>query len=181
MDEDALTDIAASLDSPMAVVTTMVGGERAGCLIGFHAQSSIDPGRYCVWLSKANHTYRTVLRAEHLVVHFLTGADRDLAKLFGTLSGDDVDKFERCAWAPGPHGVPILDRCPNRLVVRRIALLDEGGDHVCVVTEVEDAAASGRFTPLRLSDVDDLEPGHAADERDDPPTQRAGAAVTGPG
>lgn len=63
MDRDAFDSVMASLDAPMAVVTTAVDDERAGCLIGFHAQSSIDPGRYCVWLSKANHTYRVAWRA----------------------------------------------------------------------------------------------------------------------
>lgn len=173
MDGEAFDTIMASLDSPMAVVTTAVDGERAGCLIGFHAQSSIDPGRYSLWLSKANHTYRVALRTTLLGVHYLTADDRDLARLFGTTSGDDIDKFDRCEHEEGPGGVPLLSACPNRLVVSRIALLDEGGDHVCVVTEPVEAASGGPFTPLRLSDVDDLDPGHAAEERNHPPTERA--------
>ena len=40
---DAFDSLMASLDGPMAVVTTAVAGERAGCLVGFHAQSAIDP------------------------------------------------------------------------------------------------------------------------------------------
>jgi len=176
MATDAFDTIMGSLDAPMAVVTTAKGDERAGCLIGFHAQSSIDPGRYCVWISKANHTYRVMLRSTHLAVHFLTTDDRELAVLFGTLSGDDVDKFSRCETEAGHHGVPLLTGCPNRIVVRRVALLDEGGDHVCVVTEAIEAASSGPFIPLRLSDVSDLDPGHQTGERPDPPTERAGTA-----
>ena len=45
---------------------------RAGCLVGFHSQSSIDPRQYAVWLSKANHTYPVALRSELFAVHFLT-------------------------------------------------------------------------------------------------------------
>jgi flavin reductase (DIM6/NTAB) family NADH-FMN oxidoreductase RutF len=174
MASEPFDDIMGSLDAPMAIVTTALVDERAGCLIGFHAQSSIEPGRYCVWISKANHTYRVLLRSTHLAVHYLTDADRELARLFGTTSGDDIDKFTRCASTAGEHGVPILTGCPNHLVVRRIALLDEGGDHVCVVTEPVTVRSGGRFTPLRLSDVDDLVPGHQSDERNDPPTERAG-------
>jgi flavin reductase (DIM6/NTAB) family NADH-FMN oxidoreductase RutF len=173
MGAEPFDEIMASLDAPMAIVTTAIGNERAGCLIGFHAQSSIDPGRYCVWISKANHTYRVMLRSTHLGVHYLTDADRDLARIFGTMTGDEVDKFSLCESTTGEHGVPVLTACPNRLVVQRIALLDEGGDHVCVVTEPVDARSGGRFTPLRLSDVDDLVPGHEADERNNPPTERA--------
>ena len=92
MASDPFDSIMASLDAPMAVVTTAAGDERAGCLVGFHAQSSIHPGRYAVWLSKANHTYRVGLLSTHYGVHLLTRDDRPVAELFGTVSGDEVDK-----------------------------------------------------------------------------------------
>ena len=173
MDDKAFSDLMASLDTPMAVVTTAMDDERAGCLVGFHVQSSIDPSRYCVWLSKANHTHRVVLRSSHLAIHFLTDNDHDLAEHFGTQSGDDLDKFASMDFELTEGGVPLLTMLPNRLFVQRIALLDEGGDHVCVVTEPLRAESTGRFAPLRLSAVEDLTPGHEAEERNDPPTERA--------
>jgi flavin reductase (DIM6/NTAB) family NADH-FMN oxidoreductase RutF len=163
----------ASLDPPMVVVTAAVNEERAGCLIGFHAQGSIHPRRYAIWLSKANHTFRVAFLAQHLALHFLTRDDLDLADLFGTNSGDDMDKFELCDWAPSDDGPPLLLRCPNRLVLRRTGVLDEGSDHMCFVAEPVAAFASTRFEPLRLSDVSHLEPGHPVDERPLPPTTRA--------
>lgn len=60
------------------------------------------------------------------------------------------------------------------MIVRRCAVLDEGGDHVCVVTEPIEVVTSGAFTPLRLSAVADLDAGHAPAERPHPPTERAG-------
>jgi flavin reductase (DIM6/NTAB) family NADH-FMN oxidoreductase RutF len=171
--DDAFDLIAASLDPAMVVVTSAHEGERAGCLVGFHAQSSIDPHRYCVWLSKANHTGRIARQASILAVHYLAADQRDLAERFGTLSGDDVDKFAGLDWTEGVEGVPLLAAVPRRIVARRIALLDEGGDHLCVVTEPLAAEADGPFTPLRLSAVDDLTPGHEAEERPTPPTERA--------
>lgn len=173
MPDDAFDRLLASADTAMSIVTTASGGERAGCLVGFQAQCSIDPPRYVVWLSKANHTCRVAVRASHLAVHFLTTDDHDLAELFGGMSGDDVDKFQRCSWTPGPGGVPVLDRCPNHLVGRRVAVLDEGSDHVCVVLESVEARADERFEPLRLSAVTDITPGHGNEERPQPPTERA--------
>jgi flavin reductase (DIM6/NTAB) family NADH-FMN oxidoreductase RutF len=170
----AFDTIMTTMSSPMVVVTTVMGDERAGCLVGFHAQASIEPAHYSVWLSKANHTYRVAIRASHLAIHFLTSHDRDLARVFGSESGDDLDKFDLCDTEPGPHGVPLLSRCANRLVARRVALLDAGGDHVCVLAEPIDVRASASFTPLRLADVRDLDAGHPAEDRDDPPTERAG-------
>jgi flavin reductase (DIM6/NTAB) family NADH-FMN oxidoreductase RutF len=170
---EVFSEVVAALDPPMAIVTSVAEGERAGCLIGFHAQCSIEPVRYVVWLSKANHTYRVALRSEHVVVHFLAQHQHDLAELFGGSSGDDIDKFEQCRWSPGPGGVPVLDDCPNHFVARRVALLDEGSDHVCVVVEPIDARSDGALRPLRLSAADDIEPGHQAEERPAPPTERA--------
>ncbi|HET6952855.1 MAG TPA: flavin reductase family protein [Acidimicrobiales bacterium] len=160
---DAFDAVVAAADSAMAVVTTAVDGERAGCLVGFHAQSSIAPARYAVWLSKANHTYRVGLRATHLAVHLLAAGDHDLAEHFGALTGDAVDKFAGVAWRPGPAGVPLLDRCPARLVLARTSLVDEGGDHVLVVGEpVVASAPPADFAPLRLGAAADIRPGHAA-------------------
>jgi flavin reductase (DIM6/NTAB) family NADH-FMN oxidoreductase RutF len=171
--QDHFDDLMASADSAMSVVTTAAGGERAGCLVGFQAQCSIEPRRYVVWLSKANHTYRVGLRAVHFAVHHLTADDHDVAELFGTSSGDEIDKFTRCAWTEHPVGIPVLDRCPNRTVSRRVAILDEGSDHVCVVLEPLEARSTGRFQPLRLSDVAHLRPGHRSEERPHPPTERS--------
>ena len=172
--------IVSSVDGPMIVVTTAEGGERAGCLVGFHAQSSIEPRRYTVWLSKANHTYRVALRASHIGIHFLTDGDFALAERFGTLTGDTTDKFADLAVTDGPGDVPLLDDCPNRLAARRVALLDEGGDHVCLVAELVESWTGGRFAPLRLSRVRHLEPGHSTEERHSPPTERAAPPPVAP-
>lgn len=173
LDQRAFDAVVGSLDTAMVVVTTAVGDERGGCLVGFHAQSSIDPPRYCVWLSKANHTYRLGLRASHVGIHFLSEEQLALAERFGTLTGDDVDKFAGLPTETGPHGVPLLVDVPHRLVARRVALLDEGGDHVCLTTEPVTAERTGDLHPLRLSACTGLSPGHGNEERHNPPTERA--------
>lgn len=173
MNSDAFDDLTGATDAAMLIVTTADGDERGGCLVGFHSQSSIDPPRYAVWLSKANHTYRLALRATHLGLHFLGEEHHDLAAHFGALSGDDTDKFAGLAVAIGPHGVPLLLEVPGRLVVRRLALLDEGGDHVCLTTEPVRAEGDAPSAPLRLSACADIDPGHDNEERHRPPTERA--------
>lgn len=165
MTTDALSTLMESVDPPLVVVTTAVDGERAGCLVGFHSQSSIDRGHYSVWLSKANHTYRAVLRATHLAVHFLTDQDLDVAERFGTLCGAETDKFADLAIITEEHGVPLLQVCPHRIVLERTAVLDDGGDHVCLSARVLNAHSAGAFTPLRVSAASGLEPGHPAEAR----------------
>ena len=176
MDRDAFDSLMVSLDTPMAVVTAAAGGERAGCLVGFHSQSSIDPGQHAVWLSKVNDTYRVALLSTHLGIHLLTDADHDLARLFGTLTGDDTDKFAGLDVDTGPDGLPVLTGCPHRMIARRAVVLDAGGDHVCFVTEPIEATTGGSFRPLCLSAVSDLEAAHDVHERPRPPTERAGGS-----
>jgi flavin reductase (DIM6/NTAB) family NADH-FMN oxidoreductase RutF len=162
---DAFDRLAAAADTPMVVVTAAYGDERGGCLVGFHTQCSIDPPRAAVWLSKANHTLRVALQATHLGVHYLEGDDRDLARLFGERSGDDVDKFELCSVENGLHGVPLLTDCRNRVIGRRVSFSDDGCDHVCFVVEIEAVDAGHDIDVLRLSSVADLHPGHEAEEQ----------------
>jgi flavin reductase (DIM6/NTAB) family NADH-FMN oxidoreductase RutF len=173
MSNEAIDAITPSLDAPLVVVTAAEEDEKAGCLVGFHCQASIEPLRYCVWLSKANHTYRVALKSTHLAIHFLTSADLWLAERFGTLTGDSTDKFAGLPVRSGPGRVPLLEQCSHWFAARRGTLLDDGGDHVCMVTEPVAVHTGGRFEPLRLSCAAHLVPGHSSDERHSPPTERA--------
>jgi len=163
--EDPFDALMTSVDPPLIVLTTTAEDQWAGCLVGFHAQSSITPHHYSVWLSKANHTYRVGLRAPHFAVHFLTADDLALAERFGTLTGEDTDKFAGLDVTPDGHGVPRLTACENWMSLDRIAVLDDGGDHVCLTTRLSSAHTDGGFVPLRLSSAAHLDPGHGNRER----------------
>lgn len=165
MQEDAFDTLMSSLDPPLVVVTTAADGEQAGCLLGFHTQSSISAQQYSFWVSKANHTYVVSLRSSHFGIHFLSADDAAWAEHFGAQSGDDHDKFAAIQLEDNGGNPPLIKALPNRLVVERIAMLDDRGDHACVTAKVVAAASAGSFTPLRLSDVTHLRPGHASEER----------------
>jgi flavin reductase (DIM6/NTAB) family NADH-FMN oxidoreductase RutF len=152
----------ALLDYPMFVVTTRAEGERAGCLVGFATQASINPARFLVGLSNKNRTYRVARRAERLAVHVLDPSDRELAALFGTQTGDDVDKFERCTWTEGPGGVPLLSQA---LAWFTGPILGQHpvGDHVAFLIEPDDGDTRAKSAELlTFDDVRDLDAGHDA-------------------
>lgn len=148
----------AGLDYPVFVVTAAAGTERAGCLVGFATQTSIDPPRLLVCLSEKNHTTAVAARADVLAVHVLDEREHPLAERFGGETGDEVDKFAGLAWRPGPGDVPLLAECPRRLVgriVARVPLGDHVG-HLLAPLGVE----AGETSPLTYQDVADLEAGH---------------------
>jgi flavin reductase (DIM6/NTAB) family NADH-FMN oxidoreductase RutF len=157
----AFNSLVGELDYPMFVVTAAANGERGGCLVGFATQSSIDPPRFLVCLSKTNRTYRIARDAPALAVHFLPADASDLAELFGGETGDRVDKFAACEWKEGPGGVPLLERCPNRFVGEVLARNDVG-DHVAFLlapVAAEHARRGGQFPFHRAKRID---PGHEA-------------------
>jgi flavin reductase (DIM6/NTAB) family NADH-FMN oxidoreductase RutF len=158
---DDLDAFVAGLDYPMFVVTATAGGERSGCLVGFATQCSIDPFRLLVCLSKNNHTYRVAESAPVLAVHRLDARQEELAALFGGSTGDDVDKFARCAWRPGPHGVPLLTDCPAWVVGDVLTRVDLG-DHVGFHLAPTEVTATPDGQPLSFAQVRHLTPGHPA-------------------
>jgi flavin reductase (DIM6/NTAB) family NADH-FMN oxidoreductase RutF len=154
--------LVAMLDYPMYVVTTSVDGERAGCLVGFTSQVSIGPPRFLAGLSKRNHTYRVAQHATHLAIHLLARRHRELARLFGSQTGDEVDKFAQCEWNSGPHAMPILTAATGWFVGEVINRYDLG-DHVGFLVKPVDGDAPDSFEQLvTFADVRDLEPGHEA-------------------
>ena len=152
-------ELTGEIDYSMLIVTTAAGDERAGCLVGFATQCSIEPPRFLVCLSPENRTLRIGECSEALVVHF-PGADaQELVELFGGETGDDVDKFARCRWRHGPRGLPVLDECPKWFagtILERIPL----GDHVGFLLAPFAAESRGDPATFLFHRAKRLESGH---------------------
>jgi flavin reductase (DIM6/NTAB) family NADH-FMN oxidoreductase RutF len=154
-------ELMASLDAPMFILTAHDGSERSGCLVGFATQVSIRPPRFLVMVSKQNHTYGVAREAAAVVVHVLRAGDEDLARHFGELTGDEVDKFEGLDVVDGPARAPVLvglDWFAGR-VLDTIDL----GDHLGLLLAPHDGSATRVGEPqYGLREALDLEPGHGA-------------------
>ncbi len=154
--EDALADLLGGLDRTMWILTVAARGERSGCLMGFATQASLEPPRFLACVSRANHTFGVVERAGYVAVHACPDEpDLALARLFGEETGDEIDKFARCAWRQGPEGQPVLDGVPAWFVGRILDRLDLG-DHVGVLLEpvAVEGDLTGVLTFERAKDLD---------------------------
>ncbi|HEV2814897.1 MAG TPA: flavin reductase family protein [Solirubrobacteraceae bacterium] len=154
-------DLVSELDYPMFIVTATNGRERAGCLVGFATQCSINPPRFLVCLSDKNRTFRVAADASVVVVHLVPAEADALAELFGSQTGDDVDKFERVAWQEGPVGTPVLDECGNWFAGRILERIP-AGDHCALLREPFDAHSDGREEAFTFHRAKRMEPGHEA-------------------
>lgn len=152
------TRLVTSLDYPLYVVTTAVGGERTGCLIGFATQCSIHPPRFLACLSKKNHTFALAQRAGVLAIHVVEEKNKDLAELFGGETGDQIDKFEHVRWRE-VQGVPVLEGC-ERWFAGRILQQVDFGDHVGFQLEPLESEPGTPNDQLTFQQAKDIEPGH---------------------
>jgi flavin reductase (DIM6/NTAB) family NADH-FMN oxidoreductase RutF len=151
----------ASADYPLYVVTASLGDEVSGCLAGFVTQCSISPVRFIVCISKVNHTFGIAERSKSLALHLLGADQLAMASIFGELTGDVTDKFERVQWAPGFTGAPVLSECAawaEGSILNRMS----GGDHEAFLLAVRDGGRGHHEGRLMLSDAPGLEPGHPA-------------------
>lgn len=150
--------LATHLDYPLYVVTTAVGEERSGCLIGFATQCSIHPPRFLACLSKKNHTYALALRASVLAVHVIEPGNKDIAALFGGETGDEIDKFAQVRWQQR-HGAPVLEACERWFVGTVLEKIDLG-DHVGFLLSPIDVEPSRESEQLTFQQARDIEAGH---------------------
>ena len=159
---DAFERVVGRLDYPIYIATTSARSEPNGCLVGFATQCSIRPPRFLVCISDKNRTYRALeAGAEAIAVHVVPAASSDLVQLFGGETGDEEDKFARCAWSEGPEGLPLLDECRSWFggrIVDRVPL----GDHVGFALDPFDGRAGYDGPVFSFSRAKGIEPGHEA-------------------
>lgn len=157
----AFEKLVAQLDYPLFIATTMSGGEPSGCVVGFATQASIHPARFLVCISDKNHTYRALQGTDAMAVHVVPRDGRALVELFGSMTGDEADKFSRSEWHEGPEGLPVLDACPSWFA-GRILERHRFGDHVGHLLEPFAAEVDPDSGFYPFSEAKDLEPGHEA-------------------
>ncbi len=160
--DESFDRLVSILNYTMFVVTTQAGGHPSGCLVGFATQTSLAPQRFLVGLSRRNHTFKVARQSNHLAVHIVARSNVEVARLFGSQTGDNVDKFKQCSWHSGPAGMPILDDAAAWFVGKTLSRIDVG-DHMAYLLEPIAAHISDDSGELVVfSDVVDLEPGHDA-------------------
>lgn len=158
---DTVHKLVGELDYPMFIVTVAARGEQAGCLVGFATQCSIDPPRFLVCISEKNRTFRVARHAEIMVVHLVPADADDLAELFGSRTGDDLDKFAHCRWSPGPQETPVLDRCGNWFAAQILDKLP-AGDHCAFLLAPVQAASDADREHFTFHRARRLDAGHEA-------------------
>ena len=93
------------------------------------------------------------------LVGFATQASIDPPRFLVGIS-DKIDKFARCGWHDGPHGLPILDDC-DCWFVGRVVARTSFGDHLGHLLEPVAAAHGAVGELLTFHRARAIPPGHA--------------------
>ncbi len=160
---DAREDLAPffdAIDYPFFVVTVRSPeAEMSGCLAGFVTQCSIDPPNFLVCISKVNHTLGVAECSPGMGLHLLGQDQVDLARLFGEVTGDLVDKFALVDWRLGSTGAPLLVDAAVSLEGQILGHFSVG-DHEAFLMRGVRAVAGGPEGLLTFRSAPSLQPGH---------------------
>ncbi len=158
----AIDGLTATTNYPLYVATVSSSEAHSGCLAGFVTQCSINPPRFIVCISKANHTNLVVDKQSSICLHLLGSGQQAMAELFGSLTGDDIDKFDHCEWTSGTTGVPVLSHCAAWME-GAIRQSFDVGDHIAHVIDPVDGGLGDQDGLLTLKAAPNIDPGHPSE------------------
>jgi len=144
IDPRALRNAFGAFATGVTVITTL---QPDGTPRGFTANSftsvSLDPPLLLVCLAKSAHSAGVFAEASHFAVNILAEDQKAVSGLFASRT---ADKFQQCAWTPGPSGMPVLAGSLAQFACARHRLVD-AGDHLILIGRVTDFTV-GQGQPL---------------------------------
>lgn len=133
-DPKALRNAFGAFATGVTVITTR---QPDGTPRGFTANSftsvSLDPPLLLVCLAKTAHSADTFATAPHFAVNILSEDQKAVSGLFASRA---PDKFDQCAWTPGPADVPLIDGALAQFTCANHQLVD-AGDHLILIGRIE--------------------------------------------
>jgi flavin reductase (DIM6/NTAB) family NADH-FMN oxidoreductase RutF len=136
--------------SPVAIITTIHSGQRAGLTATAICSATTDPPTILVCVNQNARTEAAIAASGRLVVNFLTEDQHEIARLFSTSKLDFEKRFAAGEWFEAATGAPVLKGslasfdCSVESVVY-------SGTHSIYVSRVE-AVASNDGSPLLYRD-----------------------------
>lgn len=117
----------------VSVITAGTGVRPVGFTATSLVSVSLDPPIVSFNISRTSSSWPVVSRARHIAAHLLGTEHQETARIFAT-SG--IDRFATLGdWAPGPHGIPVLNQSLARLVLE-VRSCTQIGDSAVLLAEV---------------------------------------------
>lgn len=123
----------------VVLLTATVDERPVGLIASSLASLSIDPLAVSFSLSKRTGRPGALLRAESILVHFLSEGQTETARQFADLDGNHFTDDQ--GWTTAPTGEPLLIGAPAVLRVHPVGSV-EVGPATLVAAEVDEVTAS---------------------------------------
>jgi crotonobetainyl-CoA:carnitine CoA-transferase CaiB-like acyl-CoA transferase len=135
VDTRALRNALGSFATGVTVVTTRDGeGRPRGFTANSFTSVSLDPPLVLVCIAKTAASLESFLAAPFFGISVLGEDQREVSGLFASR---DPDKFAKCGWFEGRHGVPLIAGALGHFTCGRERTVD-AGDHVIMIGRVQD-------------------------------------------
>ncbi len=138
-DPRALRNAFGAFATGVTVITTR---QPDGTPRGFTANSftsvSLDPPLLLVCLAKTAHSADVFASAPRFAVNILAEDQKAVSGLFASRV---PDKFDQCAWTPGPADMPLIDGALAKFTCANHQLVD-AGDHLILIGRVDHFATN---------------------------------------
>ncbi len=129
----------------VCVITSVdAEGRRHGLVVGSFSSISLDPPLVGFFPDKRSSTWPSIALTGRFCVNVLGADQLELCKRFAARADD---KFAELAHGHSPSGLPVLDDA-IAWIDCRIERVEDIGDHLLVVGEVEALARREEGTPL---------------------------------
>jgi flavin reductase (DIM6/NTAB) family NADH-FMN oxidoreductase RutF len=155
--KDAIADLCRELSLGVYVIGASHEGRQDAFTASSVMQASFEPVLLAVSVNPKHASYPLIRGARNFSISVLRRDQMDVARLFGTHSGRDMDKLRNVSWSSGETGAPILDDAMAWFECELTAVMP-AGDHCIVLGRVvgghivaEDA------TPMLYADTGNLD------------------------
>ncbi len=145
--------------SGVTVVTTRLGGLRAGLTVNAFCSLSLEPPLVLICVDRASRVHDVLVQAGIFAVNILTAGQEEVSRCFAGQSERRWQDFCDCATHTVATGAPVLDQALG-FVDCRVTDVFPGGDHSVIVGRVEALGARagepllyyrGRYLPPKRS------------------------------
>ena len=120
-------------------------------------QAAFDPLSLVLSINQRNASYSLLIASGAFTVNVLRREQLELARQFGTVSGEEADKLAGVGWRPGRGGAPILDDALAYFECELTQSLPVGDHELMVGRVVDGRIADSGATPLSYAETGDMD------------------------
>lgn len=155
--KSTIADLCRELSLGVYVIGASHGRRHDAFTASSVMQASFEPVLLAVSVNPGHASYPLIRGARHFSINVLRKDQMDMARLFGTHSGHEMDKLRNVSWTTGQTGAPILDDAMAWFECELTAVMP-AGDHCLILGRVLGGhVAQDEATPMLYADTGNMD------------------------